>query len=180
MHKDTILRDHCGCATHFATPFGTSATSSPSTRSTITRAHATSIAIAELKELLALPQDKYTNAFLGYGPEDTNFGLELTKNYGVDSYNLGSGFGHFGLALQDVYGAVDSIKAAGAPYTSCLLLFRPCLPAGPLFGCAYKSVTTSQNSQSANACSAAITKLFLHSLLCCLVNTLSTVCDGCL
>ena len=60
-----------------------------------------------------LLQDKYTNAFLGFGPEDTNFGLELTKNYGVDSYNLGSGFGHFALALQDVYGAVDSIKAAG-------------------------------------------------------------------
>ena len=60
-------------------------------------------------------QDKYTNAFLGYGPEDTNFGLELTKNYGVDSYNLGSGFGHFALALPDVYKACGSIKAAGNP-----------------------------------------------------------------
>ncbi len=63
-------------------------------------------------ELYAL-QDKYTNSFLGFGPEDTNFGLELTKNYGTDSYNLGSGFGHFALALPDVYKAVDSIKAAG-------------------------------------------------------------------
>ncbi|KAK9836592.1 hypothetical protein WJX74_003995 [Apatococcus lobatus] len=64
-----------------------------------------------------IPEDKYTNAFLGFGPEDTNFGLELTKNYGVDSYDLGSGFGHFALALEDVYGAVDSIKAAGGKVT---------------------------------------------------------------
>ena len=107
----------CGSATHTVIPLGTSAISSPSIRSEFIRAPATSIAILELKGLLALLQDKYTNAFLGYGPEDTNFGLELTKNYGVDSYNLGSGFGHFGLALQDVYGAVDSIKAAGTPLT---------------------------------------------------------------
>lgn len=58
-------------------------------------------------------QEKYSNAFLGFGPEDKNFALELTKNYGVDSYNLGTGFGHFALALPDVYKAVDSIKKAG-------------------------------------------------------------------
>lgn len=58
-------------------------------------------------------QEKYSNAFLGFGPEDTNFALELTKNYGKDSYDLGTGFGHFALALPDVYKAVDSIKKAG-------------------------------------------------------------------
>lgn len=58
-------------------------------------------------------QEKYTNVFLGYGPEDKNFALELTYNYGKDSYNLGTGFGHFALALPDVYKACESIKSAG-------------------------------------------------------------------
>ena len=58
-------------------------------------------------------QEKYTNAFLAAGPEDKNFALELTYNYGKDSYNIGSGFGHFALRVEDVYKTVDSIKAAG-------------------------------------------------------------------
>ena len=65
-------------------------------------------------------QEKYTNAFLAAGPEDKNFALELTYNYGKDSYNIGSGFGHFALRVEDVYKTVDSIKAAG-------MLGRPCL-----------------------------------------------------
>jgi lactoylglutathione lyase len=60
-----------------------------------------------------VPEDKYTNAFLGYGPEETHFAVELTKNYGVDKYNLGSGFGHFGIVTDDVYRMVDGIKGAG-------------------------------------------------------------------
>ena len=59
-------------------------------------------------------QDKYRNAFMGYGPEDTNFCLELTENYGKDTYDLGTGFGHFALALPDVYKTCESIKKAGA------------------------------------------------------------------
>ena len=58
-------------------------------------------------------QEKYTNAFLAAGPEDKNFALELTYNYGKDSYNIGSGFGHFALRVEDVYKTVESIKAAG-------------------------------------------------------------------
>lgn len=60
-----------------------------------------------------IPEEKYTNAFLAAGPEDKNFALELTYNYGKDSYNIGSGFGHFALRVEDVYKTVDSIKAAG-------------------------------------------------------------------
>lgn len=60
-----------------------------------------------------VPDEKYTNAFLGYGPETKNFALELTYNYGRDSYDLGEGFGHFGLAIEDVYKTCESIKAAG-------------------------------------------------------------------
>eukprot|EP00882_Tetradesmus_deserticola_P003529 GHRQ01003734.1.p1 GENE.GHRQ01003734.1~~GHRQ01003734.1.p1 ORF type:complete len:328 (+),score=149.88 GHRQ01003734.1:96-1079(+) len=64
-----------------------------------------------------IPDDKYTNAFLGFGPEDTNFAIELTYNYGVDSYDIGEGFGHFGVALPDVAAAVEKIKAGGGTIT---------------------------------------------------------------
>lgn len=64
-----------------------------------------------------VPDEKYSNAFLGFGPETTNFALELTYNYGVDSYDLGTGFGHFAVALPDVYKAVETIKANGGEVT---------------------------------------------------------------
>lgn len=60
-----------------------------------------------------IPEGKYSNAFLGYGPETTHFAMELTENYGVDSYDLGEGFGHFGVATSDVAAIVDKVKAAG-------------------------------------------------------------------
>lgn len=60
-----------------------------------------------------IPADKYSNAFLGYGPEETNFALELTSNYGVDSYDLGEGFGHFGVATPDVHKLAEEIKKQG-------------------------------------------------------------------
>lgn len=59
-----------------------------------------------------VPEEKFSNAFMGYGPETSNFAMELTKVYGVDSYDLGEGFGHFGLALPDVYKACEEIKSA--------------------------------------------------------------------
>jgi lactoylglutathione lyase len=65
----------------------------------------------------AMLQEKYSNAFLGAGPEDKHFALELTYNYGVDHYDLGSGFGHFALATNDVYKLVDSIKKAGVRHS---------------------------------------------------------------
>ncbi|GFQ05379.1 probable lactoylglutathione lyase chloroplast [Phtheirospermum japonicum] len=49
-----------------------------------------------------IPEERYTNAFLGYGPEDSHFVVELTYNYGVDKYDIGSAFGHFGIAVDDV------------------------------------------------------------------------------
>ncbi|MCO5607945.1 hypothetical protein L7F22_062147 [Adiantum nelumboides] len=60
-----------------------------------------------------IPEEKYTNAFLGYGPEDSHFVVELTYNYGVDKYDLGAGFGHFGIAVEDVYKTVELVKAKG-------------------------------------------------------------------
>uniref|UniRef100_A0A6N2KRM0 Glyoxalase/fosfomycin resistance/dioxygenase domain-containing protein n=1 Tax=Salix viminalis TaxID=40686 RepID=A0A6N2KRM0_SALVM len=44
-----------------------------------------------------IPEEKYSNAFLGFGPEESNFVVELTYNYGVTSYDIGTGFGHLQL-----------------------------------------------------------------------------------
>jgi lactoylglutathione lyase len=67
-----------------------------------------------------VPEEKYSNAFLGYGPEETHFAMELTENFGVSSYDIGEGFGHFGVALpsaQAVFDTVDAIKAKGGKVT---------------------------------------------------------------
>ncbi|XP_028781064.1 probable lactoylglutathione lyase, chloroplastic isoform X2 [Neltuma alba] len=61
-----------------------------------------------------IPEERYTNAFLGYGPEDAQFVIELTYNYGVDAYDIGNGFGHFGIAVDDT---VDLIRAKGGKIT---------------------------------------------------------------
>ncbi|XP_057764906.1 lactoylglutathione lyase GLX1 isoform X1 [Salvia miltiorrhiza] len=64
-----------------------------------------------------IPEEKYANAFLGFGPEDSQFVVELTYNYGVDKYDIGTGFGHFAIATQDVYKLVEHIKAKGGTIT---------------------------------------------------------------
>ncbi|KAL7168103.1 hypothetical protein ACSBR2_038531 [Camellia fascicularis] len=64
-----------------------------------------------------IPEERYTNAFLGYGPEDSHFVIELTYNYGVDKYDIGTGFGHFGIAVEDVAKTVDLVKAKGGKVT---------------------------------------------------------------
>jgi len=60
-----------------------------------------------------LPEEKYTNAFLGYGPEDSHFVVELTYNYGVDKYDIGTGFGHFGIACEDVAKTAELVRTKG-------------------------------------------------------------------
>ncbi|XP_054786642.1 probable lactoylglutathione lyase, chloroplastic isoform X2 [Prosopis cineraria] len=64
-----------------------------------------------------IPEERYTNAFLGYGPEDAHFVIELTYNYGVDAYDIGNGFGHFGIAVDDVEKTVELIRAKGGKIT---------------------------------------------------------------
>ncbi|KAL5842492.1 hypothetical protein ACOSQ3_013095 [Xanthoceras sorbifolium] len=64
-----------------------------------------------------IPEEKYSNAFLAFGPEESNFAVELTYNYGVTSYDIGAGFGHFGIATQDVYKMVENIRALGGNVT---------------------------------------------------------------
>jgi lactoylglutathione lyase len=64
-----------------------------------------------------VPDGKYTLAFLGYGPEESTTVLELTYNYGVDHYDLGSAFGHLAIAVPDIYATCDKMRAAGARIT---------------------------------------------------------------
>jgi len=59
------------------------------------------------------PEYKYTLAFVGYGDESSNAVLELTYNWGVESYDLGSAFGHIALEVENVYEACDKIRAKG-------------------------------------------------------------------
>lgn len=59
------------------------------------------------------PDGKFTLAFLGYGPESETCVLELTYNWGVDHYELGNGFGHIAIEVDDVYKAVEEIRARG-------------------------------------------------------------------
>ena len=63
------------------------------------------------------PDYKYTLAFVGYGKNPEHAEIELTYNWGVDSYDLGNAFGHVALGVPDVYGACEKIKAAGGKVT---------------------------------------------------------------
>jgi lactoylglutathione lyase len=63
------------------------------------------------------PEQKYSLAFVGYGDEQENAVLELTYNYGVDRYDLGGGFGHIAIAVDDAYAACEKIRAAGGNVT---------------------------------------------------------------
>ena len=63
------------------------------------------------------PEGKFILAFLGYGPEATHPAIELTYNYGVASYEIGTGFGHVALGTPDVRAACEVIRAAGGRIT---------------------------------------------------------------
>jgi len=56
------------------------------------------------------PDGKFTLAFLGYGDEASNTVLELTYNWGVQSYDTGNAFGHIAIAVPDVYEACENMK----------------------------------------------------------------------
>ena len=59
------------------------------------------------------PEGKFTLAFVGYGPESEQAVIELTYDWGVDHYELGTAFGHIALEVDDAYAACDAIRAAG-------------------------------------------------------------------
>ncbi len=59
------------------------------------------------------PEYKYTLAFVGYGAESEHTVLELTYNWGVEKYEIGTAFGHLAIEVDDAYVACDTIRAAG-------------------------------------------------------------------
>ena len=63
------------------------------------------------------PEQKYSLAFVGYGSNPAHAEIELTYNYGVESYELGSAFGHLALGVPNAYAACEKIRAAGGLVT---------------------------------------------------------------
>ena len=59
------------------------------------------------------PGGKFTLAFVGYGNESDHSVLELTYNWDTDKYDLGDGYGHIALGVDDIYGTCEAIKAQG-------------------------------------------------------------------
>jgi lactoylglutathione lyase len=59
------------------------------------------------------PEGEFTLAFVGYGDEADSSVIELTYNWGVSSYDIGSGYGHIAIEVDDVYRATDEIRARG-------------------------------------------------------------------
>lgn len=59
------------------------------------------------------PDGKFTLAFVGYGDEKHEAVLELTHNWDTDRYDLGDGYGHIALEVDDVYQAAERIRAKG-------------------------------------------------------------------
>ncbi len=63
------------------------------------------------------PEQKYSLAFVGYGDESTGAVLELTYNYGVETYDIGSGFGHLAIEVPDAAAACAAVRAKGGNVT---------------------------------------------------------------
>jgi lactoylglutathione lyase len=63
------------------------------------------------------PDQKYSLAFVGYGSNPEHAEIELTHNHGVDSYELGSAYGHIALGVPDVAALCETIRAGGGNIT---------------------------------------------------------------
>ncbi|MFM7201781.1 MAG: lactoylglutathione lyase [Myxococcota bacterium] len=69
------------------------------------------------------PEGKFTLAFVGFGVESETAVLELTHNWDTSRYELGNGFGHVAVEVEDAYKACDAVLARGGKVTR---------PAGPM------------------------------------------------
>lgn len=63
------------------------------------------------------PEYKYSLAFVGYGNNPEHAEIELTHNWGVEQYELGTAYGHIALGVPDAYAACERIQAAGGNVT---------------------------------------------------------------
>ncbi len=69
------------------------------------------------------PEGRFTLAFVGYGPESEGAVIELTHNWDTARYDVGNGFGHVAIAVEDAYAACEAVTAKGGKVTR---------PAGPM------------------------------------------------
>ena len=63
------------------------------------------------------PEQKYSLAFLGYGPNPEHAEIELTHNHGVDAYDLGTAYGHIAIGVPDARAACERVRAHGGAVT---------------------------------------------------------------
>ena len=63
------------------------------------------------------PDGKFTLAFVGYQDEDEGAVIELTYNYGVDKYELGSAYGHIALEVDNAAATCDLVRQRGGRVT---------------------------------------------------------------
>ena len=71
----------------------------------------------ELLRTTERPEQKYSLAFVGYGRNPDHAEIELTYNYGVEQYEMGSAYGHIAIGVPDVHATCDRIRAAGGNIT---------------------------------------------------------------
>ena len=64
-----------------------------------------------------VPEGKYTLAFVGYGDESESTVLELTCNWGVAKYELGTAYGHIAIEVDDIRAICDAVRAQGGRVT---------------------------------------------------------------
>ena len=63
------------------------------------------------------PSQNYSLAFLGYGKNPEHAEIELTYNHGVESYDMGSAYGHIAIGVPDAYAACEKIRKGGGNVT---------------------------------------------------------------
>jgi lactoylglutathione lyase len=63
------------------------------------------------------PEGRFTLAFVGYGGEDTEAVLELTHNWDTAKYELGNGYGHVAIEVEDAYKACEEVRRRGGKVT---------------------------------------------------------------
>jgi len=63
------------------------------------------------------PEQKYTLAFVGYGDEAEHAVLELTHNYGIEKYDLGTGYGHIAIEVDDAAATCAAVRTKGGAVT---------------------------------------------------------------
>ena len=63
------------------------------------------------------PTGRFTNTFVGYGDESQGAVLELTYNWDTDHYDIGTGYGHIALSVENAYEACDKIRERGGKVT---------------------------------------------------------------